>query len=102
MIVGNDTFNNLQAEWCRVKKLPKTDDINWARSSLDRQEFGLLHDGKEMTEKELDALFNLYDYSHSGYVTWGEFACTIALIMQGSVNEKIHRNYPSFLFNLSL
>lgn len=87
--VGEETFEKLREEWCRVKN-QSPEEINWNKTSVTINEFRKLHEGKEMEEKELEGLFNLYDYSHSGAVSWGEFACIIALILQGSVNEKIH------------
>lgn len=73
------------------------DEVNWSKTSITLAEFKLLYEGKEMEDRELEGLFHLYDYSHRGTVSWGEFACIVALLLNGSVNEKIHCvSFPFF------
>jgi hypothetical protein len=103
--VGTEALENLKADWIHVKSMLALSTLwtaihllgvkSWAdidpnTSSINIDEFRQLMNNA-ISEKELNALFGLYDYNHDGTITWKEYICVIALIMAGSVQEKIRR-----------
>jgi len=94
-ILGDTALDNLKADWVHVKGVKSWADINPETSSINIKEFRLLMNNS-ISDKELNALFGLYDFNHDGTITWKEYICVIALIMAGSVQEKIRLIFNCF------
>ncbi len=50
---------------CKVKN-QTPEEVNWNKSMMTASEFKMLHQGKDVSDVEMEGLFNLYDYSHTG------------------------------------
>eukprot|EP01126_Amoeba_proteus_P046810 TRINITY_DN530_c0_g1_i2.p1 TRINITY_DN530_c0_g1~~TRINITY_DN530_c0_g1_i2.p1 ORF type:complete len:156 (-),score=42.41 TRINITY_DN530_c0_g1_i2:188-655(-) len=96
-LLGGESMENLKEDWCRVKKIEyqtidqkivPSRDIS--KTSISKAEFKQLM-SSDMTDRDLDALFSLYDYDHDGTITWREYICVITLLMAGSTMEKVKR-----------
>lgn len=37
----------------------------------------------------MKALFELYDINHNNLISWKEYVCTVVLVMNGTVEEKL-------------
>eukprot|EP01126_Amoeba_proteus_P031442 TRINITY_DN3084_c0_g1_i1.p1 TRINITY_DN3084_c0_g1~~TRINITY_DN3084_c0_g1_i1.p1 ORF type:complete len:174 (-),score=25.60 TRINITY_DN3084_c0_g1_i1:120-641(-) len=95
-------MENLKEDWCIVKKIEyqtidkkvvPSKDIT--KTSISKAEFKQLM-SSDMTERDLDALFSLYDYDHDGTITWREYICVITLLMAGSTMEKVKLIFNCF------
>eukprot|EP01126_Amoeba_proteus_P045177 TRINITY_DN5048_c0_g1_i2.p1 TRINITY_DN5048_c0_g1~~TRINITY_DN5048_c0_g1_i2.p1 ORF type:complete len:143 (-),score=14.50 TRINITY_DN5048_c0_g1_i2:332-760(-) len=111
-ILEGDSLENLKEDWCSAKKIAyhmengrvvSSVDIN--TTSINRNEFQNLMNA-DMSARDLDALFQLYDYDHDGTITWREYICVITLLLVGDTSEKVrcmerlriiftHRKYSS-------
>jgi len=94
-ILGSSALENLKEDWIKVKHVSSWSQIDPNTSSINRAEFKKLM-SNTISDKDLDALFNLYDFNHDGNITWKEYTCVIALIMAGSVKEKIKLIFNCF------
>jgi len=94
-ILGEMAIENLKADWIHVKGVKSWAEIDPNTSSIDIKEFRQLMNNA-ISDKELNALFGLYDFNHDGTITWKEYICVIALIMAGSVQEKIRLIFNCF------
>lgn len=92
-------MENLKEDWCMVKNIAyqienkrviPSQDIT--KTCINKIEFKKLM-SSDMSDKDLDALFSLYDYDHDGTITWREYICVITLLMAGSVKDKVRRMY---------
>lgn len=69
-------MENLKEDWCMVKNIAyqienkrviPSQDIT--KTCINKIEFKKLM-SSDMSDKDLDALFSLYDYDHDGTITW--------------------------------
>jgi len=101
-LLGDESLESLKADWLIVKQIPFTKekgkvvcDVDIAKTEINPAEFKKLM-SSEMRDKDLEALFNLYDYNHDGTISWREYVCVIALIMAGNTKEKIKLIFNCF------
>lgn len=48
------------------------------------------------SQKDIENLFELYDFNHDNQITWKEYVCVCALIFKGSLEEKIKLIFNCF------
>jgi len=87
-------LQSLRADWAKVKGAPEK-SINWNTTQVNLEEFTKLMN-PEMKPKDVEALFNLYDFNHDGSIAWKEYIVVITLIMSGSVKQKIQLIFNCF------
>jgi len=101
-LLGGESMESLKEDWCNVKNIPydhenkkiiPKQDIT--KSSISKAEFRKLM-SSDMCDKDLDALFALYDYDHDGTITWREYICVITLLMAGNVKDKVRLIFNCF------
>lgn len=97
ILVGGESMENLKEDWCMVKNIAYQIEnkrvlpsVDITKTSITKTEFKKLMSA-DMSDKDLDALFSLYDYDHDGTITWREYICVITLLMAGSVKDKVRR-----------
>jgi len=84
--VGQRTIDQLSTDWQRVAKDKS--------KSIDYEQFKQLMDN--MQEDALKALFALYDLNNDNKITWKEYVCVVALIMKGTLEEKVLLLFNAF------
>jgi len=103
-LLGMDSLENLKSDWLAVKGIAYTKEngrvipangFDVTKSEINRAEFTKLMN-HEMRPKDIEALFNLYDYNHDGSISWREYVCVIALIMGGTTKEKVKLIFNCF------
>jgi len=101
-LLGQDSLESLKVDWCTVKGIPYTTNNgrivpskDISKTEITPAEFKKLM-STDMREKDLESLFNLYDYDHNGTISWREYVCVIALIMAGNTKEKIRLIFNCF------
>jgi len=85
---------DLQRDWARAVGV-ETSTINWKKSQINFSQFKQLME-PSWTDKELLALFRLYDFDGSGTITWREYVCVCAIVMAGTTEEKIKLLFSTF------
>jgi len=100
--LSGESLENLKEDWCMVKNIPyqiqnkrvvPSQDIS--KTSITQKEFKKLM-SSDMSDKDLESLFSLYDYDHDGTITWREYICVITLLMTGNTKEKIRLIFNCF------
>jgi len=72
----------IKKDWLRVVKADDTKG-----TSVGFAQFKQLM--QNLPDKDLKAIFTLYDQDHSGNISWTEYICVIVRLMSGSVQEKV-------------
>eukprot|EP01126_Amoeba_proteus_P018338 TRINITY_DN1929_c0_g2_i5.p1 TRINITY_DN1929_c0_g2~~TRINITY_DN1929_c0_g2_i5.p1 ORF type:complete len:130 (-),score=35.31 TRINITY_DN1929_c0_g2_i5:185-574(-) len=55
---------------------------------------------QQLSEAQLEQLFELYDIDHDKLIQWNEFICCIVIIYSGGVEEKLKLIFNAFDKNL--
>uniref|UniRef100_A0A6B2LKG6 EF-hand domain-containing protein n=1 Tax=Arcella intermedia TaxID=1963864 RepID=A0A6B2LKG6_9EUKA len=84
--IGQKTLDQLSADWAKVSP-DKT-------KSIDFEKFKVLMD--TMNEAALRALFSLYDLNNDNKIAFKEYVCVVALVMNGSLEEKVGLLFNAF------
>jgi len=87
-------IEDLKNDWAKIKGVPAA-SIKWQKTNITLTEFTLLMD-PSWEKRELEALFYLYDFNHDNTITWKEYICVCALIMAGSVKDKMRLIFNCF------
>eukprot|EP01123_Difflugia_compressa_P011004 TRINITY_DN419_c0_g2_i3.p1 TRINITY_DN419_c0_g2~~TRINITY_DN419_c0_g2_i3.p1 ORF type:complete len:174 (+),score=29.87 TRINITY_DN419_c0_g2_i3:46-567(+) len=79
--VSKDVLSKLQDDWGN-------------RKEIGYEEFCKLM--QQLPSDDLNALFTLYDINHNGRISWKEYVCTVVLIMNGTLEEKLDLLFNAF------
>jgi len=73
-----------------------TDAVGDTKKECNFKQFCKMVESDTMGKDECKALFQVYDVSKNGLLSWHEFICAVALVTRGSFDEKIALVFHSF------
>jgi len=80
--LDHQELEEIKKDWLKVVKADDTKG-----TSVGFAQFKQLM--QNLPDKDLKAIYTLYDQDHSGSISWTEYICVIVRLMTGSVQEKV-------------
>jgi len=87
-------MEDLQKDWAKAIDTP-LHKINWKKTEANYAQFAKLMDSN-WDDKDLKAVFALYDFDGNCKISWKEYICVCALIMGGTADDKIKLLFATF------
>eukprot|EP01130_Rhizamoeba_saxonica_P000403 TRINITY_DN10364_c0_g1_i1.p1 TRINITY_DN10364_c0_g1~~TRINITY_DN10364_c0_g1_i1.p1 ORF type:complete len:179 (-),score=46.14 TRINITY_DN10364_c0_g1_i1:5-541(-) len=85
--IGSGFLDDLNEQW---------EAIAGNEKQIDEEKFGELMAHLKQDQRKLESIFNMYDIDHNGYISKKEYICSVVLLMDGSLNEKISLVFNTF------